>query len=66
MNGAITLDDALEEQINIKNEIAKFSTFTRPKKQNKKNEREITLIGLYKRLEGRQMPINSFEKGIFL
>ena len=66
MNGAITLNDALEEQIQLKYKISNFNSSTKPKNQNKKFEKELTLRSINELLKGRQMFLNNFRSGIFL
>lgn len=43
MNGTITLNDAQEDQI-LKYTIDNFSSYTRPKVQNKEDEKKILLL----------------------
>ena len=55
MNGTITLNDAQEEQIQLKYTIDNFSSSTRPKNQNQ-DEKDLTLISINELLQGLHPP----------
>ena len=59
------LNNALYEQINLKNEIDKFNDFTRPESQNEKEENTLTYENVMRFLEGRQKVFNAFKSKIF-
>ena len=65
MNGAITLNDAQEEQIQLKYTIGNFSISTRLKSQNEKDEKDFNLISINELHQGKQMLINTFKSRIF-
>ena len=65
-NGDIELNDALEEQITLKNEIDNFNQYTKSKsQQNKKEEKLMTYEKVNTLLQGRQKVLNEFESKIF-
>ena len=65
MNGTITLNDAQEDQI-LKYTIDNFSSYTRPKVQNKKDEKKnLTPANVNELFNGRQKHITSFQSRIF-
>ena len=55
MNGTITLNDAQEEQMQLKYTIDNFSSSTRPKNQNQ-DEKDLTLISINELLQGLHPP----------
>lgn len=64
MNGTITINDAQEKQIQWKYAINKLSSSTKPKDQNEKDQRDLTLLSINELLQ-RQMLINAFKSGLF-
>ena len=54
-----TLNDALEEEINLKDEIDKFKEST--KLENQEKRKELTFENAIKLLNGRQKVLNSFK-----
>lgn len=46
MNGIITLDNSQDEEIQLKYETDNFSSYTRSKHQNKKNEKGFPHIAI--------------------
>ena len=46
MNVAITLNDVHEEQIQVKNTIYNFSSSTKLKKRNEKDEKDFTFMSV--------------------
>ena len=47
-SGILTLDDALKEQISLKDEIGKFKESTKPKTQDKKKNKKLTFGNVLK------------------
>ena len=64
MNGVITLDGTQKEQIQLKYVMNIFRSSMRPKNQNKKDEKYLTLMSVND-LWGREMLINAFQSRIF-
>ena len=64
MNGVITLDGTQKEQIQLKYVMNIFGSSMRPKNQNKKDEKYLTLMSVND-LWGREMLINAFQSRIF-
>ena len=60
MNGTNTLNNAQEEKMQLKYTLDNFNSSTRPIKQNKKGEKDHTLMSVNELLLGRQMLINAF------
>ena len=58
-----TLNDALEEEINLKDEIDKFKEST--KLENQEKRKELTFENAIRLLNGRQKVLNSFKWKIF-
>ena len=54
-----TLNDALEEEINLKDEIDKFKEST--KLENQEKRKELTFENAIRLLNGRQKVLNSFK-----
>ena len=63
--GIITLDDALEKQIKLKDEIDRFKESTRLKVLEKKEQKVLTFNNTIRLFEGKQKVLNSFESKIF-
>ena len=64
-DGVITLNNGVEELINLKNKIDKFNAYPKPKCWNKKEEKVLTYENA-NRLKGRQKIFHIFESKIFL
>ena len=58
-NGLITLNNELEEQINLKNESDQFYIFTKSKSQQNE-EKTLTYENTNKLFQGRQKVFNEF------
>ena len=65
-NGKITLEEADEDQSDLADKINEFKKKTRPKRDKKKQKREIVKEGLYNFFEAREMVLNGFKSKIFL
>ena len=63
--GKITIEGADEYQTNLSVEIMNFRKNTKPRSQEKKQEKEIVLENLYNFWEGRGKFISAFESKIF-
>ena len=63
--GFITLDDALEKQIKLKDEIDRFKESTRLKVLEKKEQKVLTFNNTIRLFEGKQKVLNGFESKIF-
>ena len=59
------MDDALEQQIRLKDDIDIFKESTKPKESAKKEKKALTLNNAIILLNGRQKVLNAFEIGIF-
>ena len=64
--GKITIEGADEYQTNLSVEIMNFRKNTKPRSQEKKQEKEIVLENLYNFFEGREKILDAFESKIFL
>ena len=64
--GKITLEKANEYQTNLLAQIIDFRANSKPKSQEKKQEKEIALKNLYNFFEGREKILDAFECKIFL
>ena len=64
--GKITIEGADEYQTNLSVEIMNFRKNTKPRSQEKKQEKEIVLKNLYNFFEGREKTLDAFESKIFL
>ena len=64
--GEITIKEADEYQADLLVEIMNFKKNTKPRSQEKKQEKEIVLKNLYKFWEGREKILDAFESKIFL
>ena len=64
--GKITIEGADEYQTNLSVEIMNFRKNTKPRSQEKKQEKEILLENLYKFWKGREKVLDAFESKIFL
>ena len=64
--GKITIEGADEYQTNLSVEIMNFRKNTKPRSQEKKQEKEIVLKNLYNFFEGREKILDAFESKIFL
>ena len=62
----ITLDEADKDQSNLTNEINEFIKKTKPKNDDKKQERRIVVKNLRNFLNAREMVFNGFRSKIFL
>ena len=60
------LEKANEYQTDLLKEIMKFKKKTKPRNQEKKQEKEIVLDNLYYFFEGRERVLDAFESKIFL
>ena len=63
-SGLITLNDALKKQINLKDEINKFSESPKPINAGKK-QKALTFENTKRILKGKQKVVNGFENKIF-
>ena len=63
--GKITIKKADEYQTNLLTEILNFRKNTKPRSQEKKQEKEIVLKNLYNFFEGREKILDAFESKIF-
>ena len=63
--GKITIEEANKYQTNLLVEIMNFRKNTKPRSQEKKQEKEIVLENLYNFWEGRGKFISAFESKIF-
>ena len=61
----LSLDDALKQQIRLKDDIDIFKESTKPKESVKKEKKALTLKNPIILLNGRQKVLNAFESGIF-
>ena len=59
-SGIRTLNDAFEEQINLKDTIDKFKEYTKPKNQGKKEKKALTFRNAKRDLKGRQKVLHGF------
>ena len=64
--GKITIEEADKYQTNLLAEIMNFRKNTKPRSQEKKQEKEIVLENLYHFRVGRENVLNAFETKIFL
>ena len=64
--GKITIEEANEYQTDLLVEIISFKKHTKPRSQEKKQEKEIVLKNLYNFFEGREKTLDAFESKIFL
>ena len=64
--GKITYKEADEYQTDLLTEILNFRKNSKPKSQEKKQEKEIVLKNLYNFFEGRHKTLDAFERKIFL
>ena len=62
----ITIEKANEYQTDLLAEIMNFRKNTKPRSQEKKQEKEIVLKNLYNFFEGREKILDAFESKIFL
>ena len=60
----ITLNDAFEEQINLKHEINKFTESTKPKNPYKKEKNTLNLVNADRRLKRRQKVLNGCKQNV--
>ena len=65
-NGTIMLENAVNEQVNLRSSTDNLKQFTRPRLSEKINEKGVTLKNATNHLKGRQKVINDFESRIFL
>ena len=65
-DGKITIEEASEYQTDLLAEIINFRKNTKPKSQEKKQEKGIVLGNLHKFWEGREKILDAFESKIFL
>ena len=63
MDGIITLNNAIDDQVNLKYAIHNFKKYTKSRIQEKKNEKEHKNVE--ELLTGGQWVFNAFENGIF-
>ena len=63
--GKITIKEANEYQTDVLAEIMNYRKYTKPRSQEKKQEKEIVLENLYNFFEGREKVIDAFESKIF-
>ena len=63
-SGIHTLNDALEEQINLKEEIDKFKESTKPKNLDTKEKKALAFENEIRLLKGKQKVLNAFESKI--
>ena len=63
--GKITIEEANEYQTDLLAEIMNFRKNTKPRSQEKKQEKEIVLKNLYNFFEGREKVLDAFESKIF-
>ena len=63
--GKITIKEADEYQADLLTEILNFRKNTKPRSQEKKQEKEIVLKNLYNFFEGREKILDAFESKIF-
>ena len=64
--GEITIKEADEYQTDLLTEILDFRTNTKPRREEKKQEKETVLQNLYNFFEGREKILNAFESKIFM
>ena len=64
-SGIIKLDDALEKQINLKDEIDKFKEPTTTKSEDKKQKKALISENALRLLRGRHEVLNDFKSKIF-
>ena len=64
--GEITIKEADEYQTDLLTEILDLRKYTKPRSEEKKQEKEIVLQNLYKLFEGKGKILNAFESKIFL
>ena len=64
--GEITIKEADEYQTDLLTEILDLRKYTKPRSEEKKQEKEIVLQNLYKFFEGKEKILNAFESKIFL
>ena len=62
----ITIKEADEYQTDLLTEILDLRKYTKPRSEEKKQEKEIVLQNLYKLFEGKEKILNAFESKIFL
>ena len=63
--GKIVIEEANQYQTNLLAEIMNFRKNTKPKSQEKKQEKEIVLENLYDFFEGREKVLDAFKSKIF-
>ena len=63
--GKITIEEADKYQTNLLAEIMNFTENTKPRIQEKKQEKQIVLENLYNFFEGREKILDAFESKIF-
>ena len=63
--GKITLEKANEYQVDLLAEIMDLRKNTKPRSEEKKQEKEVVLQNLYNLLEGREKTLDAFESKIF-
>ena len=64
-NNDLSLDDALELQIRLKDDINIFKESTKPKESIRKEKKALTLKNVIILLNGRQKLLHDFENGMF-
>ena len=64
-NNDLSLDDALELQIRLKDDINIFKESTKPKESIRKEKKALTLKNVIILLNGRQKLLHDFESGMF-
>ena len=64
-DGKITIQEANEYQTDLLAETINFKKHTKPRSQEKKQEKEIVLTNLHNFFEGREKVLNAFESKIF-
>ena len=65
-NGKITLEEADEDQSDLVDEINNFTKKTKPRDDEKKQEKKIVKKNLYNFYKARKMVLNGFKSKIFL
>ena len=63
--GKITIKEANEYQADLLAETMNFRKHTKPRSQEKKQEKEIAFENLYNFFEGREKVLDAFESKIF-
>ena len=64
--GEIMIKEADEYQADLLTEILDFTKYTKPRSEEKKQEKDIVLQNLYQFFESREKILNAFESKIFL